>query len=125
MGLISRILGSGKNAETIIEKGVEFIDNAFYTDEEKARNKTKFIDFYIEYQKTTSGQNLARRILSITVVSSYLFFALFGIVVYKFDVSWSSIIFDFVKELSMVVGIIIAFYFGHGILRTYKNGKTK
>ena len=122
MGLFSKILGTD-SIDKIIDKGSDFIDDVIYTKDEKAENKNKLMDFYLEYQRTTSGQNIARRVLAIMMVSAYLTFALMGIVVFKFDSTWSTLVFSFVKELSLAVSLIIAFYFGSGLMRTYKNGK--
>ena len=124
MGLISKILGSTKNADIIVKKGAEFIDHAFYTDEEKAENKVKLVDFYLKYQETTKGQNLARRMIALMLVGLYVALILMAVVVYPFNPLWSNMLFTTLKDVLMQpFNIVVAFYFGSHLLRNFRDSK--
>ncbi len=121
MGLLKTLFGGSKNAETIITKGAELLDNAFYTKQEKAENKKSLWGLWIEYQKATSGQNLARRVIALMVVGVYLFLILFAVAVLPFIPKWSEMIFVILRETLMKPFLlVIGFYFATHLLRAYK-----
>ena len=64
MSFFSKLLGGGKTSETVAEtlkdsakSTFTILDDAFYTDEEKAVNKAKAVDAYIEVYKTTMNES--------------------------------------------------------------------
>lgn len=91
MSFFSRLLGGGKTAETVSETLQEsakstfsIIDNAFYTDQEKALANAKATDAYIEVYKTTmkesTGTAEARRWFLQTITNYILLAATVAIV---------------------------------------------
>ena len=125
MGILKKLFGTDKSVDLVIDRGTSMLDDIIYTKQEKAAGKLKVLDFILAYAKSTSGQNLARRLLAIMIIGGYLLYALIGIIIFPFNPDWSGFIFQFVKELSITVGIIIVFYFGHGVLRDLSNGRKK
>ena len=71
MGLLGKIFGT----EAAIGKSIDLIASAgdalFYTDEEKANDKAKRAEqidvLLIKWMETTTGQNLARRLLAVMI----------------------------------------------------------
>ena len=119
---IKKLFGFDNTAEMIVKKGTEFINQDFYTPAQKAEHHQKFLNAFIEWFTSNIGQNLSRRSIALAIVSAYLLFLTFGIVIFPFNASWSTIILSFVKEMGLLVSLIVGFYFGQGLLRTYKDG---
>ncbi len=117
------VFDSGEKMKSLVDKGVDMLDKAFYTEQEKAVQHSKFVGYWLKYLETTKGQNLARREIAIYTIRTYLFLVVFAIVVYPFNPEWSSFVFESTKDtLFWIVSAVIIFYFGAGILRTSKNG---
>jgi len=76
--LIGRVFGSDKAASSLIDNVSKGLDKLVYTGEEKAeadaRAVTEARSMVIDWLRTTSGQNLARRILAFMVASVWLGF---------------------------------------------------
>lgn len=121
---LKKLFGFDNTAEMIVKKGTDFVNQSFYTDKQKAEHHEKFLNAFIDWFKSNIGQNLVRRSIAIGVVSAYLFFLTFGIIIFIFNPAWATMVFNFVEEMGLLVSIIIGFYFGHGLLRTYKDVKT-
>ena len=124
MGLISKILGSGVSADKIVDKGFQLFDDVTFTKQEKAGNKIKLLDFWLKWQEQTKGQNLARRMIALILVGLYVLLVLMAVTVYKFDIGWSTMIFDTLTDtLKQPFNIIIGFYFANALIKEYKSGK--
>ncbi len=109
---------------SLVDKGMSMADDAIYTKQEKARNHTKFLDWWLKYLDTTKGQNIARRELAVYSVRTYLFLVIFSCLIFKFYPEWSNQIFLITKEaLLWLVAAIVTFYFGVGAFKNYTNGK--
>ena len=70
--LLRKILGGGKSADKIVNKGFELFDDVTFTKQEKAENKIKLLDFWLKWQEQTKGQNLARRMIALLLVGLYV-----------------------------------------------------
>lgn len=118
-GIIASILGS----PTVISKGMELIDDAFETDEERRESKTQA---KIQLMKAYAPFKVAQRYIALLFTVVYLFtyilamvFTLQGqdvshimLVVEKFSVDW-------------VMMTIVLFYFGGGLTESLYRGKKK
>ncbi|SFP60574.1 hypothetical protein [Hydrogenimonas thermophila] len=119
MGFFGSLFG----AKEIVEDGLKMIDEAFYTDEEKAQDKLvllekkselkiKQLEAYHPYKKT-------QRFLALSFVFIYLFIMLNGVVgqlygVVSIDDVKNALKFANEMWLGEIVLIIITFYFGGG-----------
>jgi len=119
MGFFGSLFG----AKEIVEDGLKMIDEAFYTDEEKAQDKLvllekkselkiKQLEAYHPYKKT-------QRFLALSFVFIYLFIMLNGVVgqlygVVSIDDVKNALRFANEMWLGEIVLIIITFYFGGG-----------
>lgn len=107
--MFSWLLGN----DNLIDKASKAIDASILTDEEK-------MQYFIEYQKSTLPQNVARRVLAIMIVGVFLFLVLFSVGLYKIDIEYSSFVFKMVNDvLAMPTSVIIGFYF----LKRFSMGK--
>ena len=119
MSFFSSIFG----AKEIVEDGLKMIDEAFYTDEEKAQDKVKLLEkkselkirqleAYHPYKKT-------QRFLALSFVFIYLFIMLNGVVgqlygIVSIDDVKNALKFANEMWLGEIVLIIVTFYFGGG-----------
>ena len=86
------------------------IDASILTNQEK-------VQFLIEYNRATSGQNLARRFIALTVTFTYMFFLISGWILSFFNMELSDFVFRVADEnLNASFQIVIAFYFGSGMI---------
>lgn len=123
---IGRIFGTDKAAKSIIDNTSNALDKLVYTSEEKAEDNAKSVTearmMLIKWMDSTSGQNLARRILAIAI--TFVWLAMFIVagalkaiapwysseVASKMMSSASAISQD-ALQISGAVMLILAFYF--------------
>jgi len=76
MGFFGKLLGSEKALNTAVDGVVEGLDALVYTDEEKsqatAENRKEARAMVVEWMRTTQGQNLARRLLALSITAIWL-----------------------------------------------------
>ncbi len=76
-GFISKMFGSERAGDKIVDGVVNSIDKIWYTDEEKAdavaTARTEGYAVYTEWLRSTSGSRLARRFLAIMVTGPWAF----------------------------------------------------
>ncbi|MCG9659729.1 hypothetical protein [Vibrio mediterranei] len=108
MGLWSNLFGTSK----IIDDGMELIDNAFYTDEEKTEQKKQMLKAYEPFK-------LAQRLIAIMFCFTFLLL-LVGLVVMSFfvDITVQLDVIEKYMESSLLkpVMMILGFYFAGGML---------
>ena len=118
----SWIIGGSNAAEKTIETGAKMLDNAFYTDQEKATNHNKILDWFLEYQKATAPQNISRRIIALMIVGLWCAMVATGLLLYKIDKDYCDFIFTQLKDVVMNPFLtIIAFYFLTQVVRSAKS----
>lgn len=75
-----RLLGSDKAVESVINNVSKGLDKLVYTGEEQAEAQARDVSearlMIIEWMKGTQGQNLARRILALSITYTWLFYHL-------------------------------------------------
>ena len=125
MGILSNIFGTGE----VIKKGLELIDEAWTSDEEKADNEVKIIE-----AKTNAKANLlnayapfklAQRYLALMFSTVFLFIMMNGVLgaLYGWvDMNAVQEAKRFANEmwLGEIMLTIIGFYFGGGLVESYK-----
>lgn len=65
----SFLFGGSKTSDKVLDGGMSALDKMFHTDEEKADGKREMMKLYIDYQKATAPQNVARRLIALIVTS--------------------------------------------------------
>ena len=124
---IKTIFSSSPDKVLDMASGVgNFIDETFYTDQEKADAKIKLLDYKLKWLNATQGQNLARRYCAVAFGLNFIltFQICLMVVLYGFftgtDVTEvigniKDLIISF--QLGYIMITIIAFYFGKEFLK--------
>lgn len=134
MGFLGRLFGSPKALGETVKAVSGGLDKIFYTKQEKAEDAAKAItegrDMIIKWMETTQGQNLARRLiaLSITFVWLFMFISRMALPiagiwvgsVEKFEAS-ANIIGDNIDQMTGAVMLILGFYFASPYLGQITN----
>lgn len=122
--IIGAIFGSSKNTETIVNGAVSGLDKMFFTKEEQAEYRQKGAEWFLEYLKATQPQNLARRLIAMTIVMLWAFLVVAGVSMYKFDTGYSQFIFDVLRDIVMNPFLMImGFYFAAHVVRSFTEKK--
>lgn len=131
LGILSNIFGSGD----VVKKGLDLIDEAWTSDEEKADNEVKIIEAKTNAKATLLNAyapfKLAQRYLALMFTFVYLFIMINGILGSLYG--WVNM--ENVREslkfanemwLGEIMITIVAFYFGGGLVESYKKkGKSE
>jgi len=121
MSILSWIATGGKTAEKAMDAIISTGDALVFTDEEQSAANLTILNATIEYQKATQGQNVARRLIALTVTALAVLLIAMIVAVRPISPEYAefikSVLVEFVKEPFM---IIIAFYF---LSRMTKVGK--
>ena len=130
MGILSNIFGTGE----VVKKGLELIDEAWTSDEEKAENEAKIIEAKTNAKATLLNAyapfKLAQRYLALMFSSVFLFIMMNGVLgaLYGWvDMNAVQEAKRFANEmwLGEIMLTIIGFYFGGGLVESYKNKDKK
>ena len=122
---LGRLFGSEKTTNTLIETASSGLDKMFYTDEEKAedmaKDRSEARKMVINWLANTQGQNLARRLIALSITFAWLLIKVSGVGVSIAGV-WSDldqdkvaatneIIHNFSSDMTGAVMLILGFYF--------------
>lgn len=124
-GILGSIFGTGE----VVKKGLDLIDEAWTSDEEKADNEVKIIEAKTNAKATLLNAyapfKLAQRYLALMFTFVYLFIMINGILGSLYG--WVNM--ENVREslkfanemwLGEIMITIVAFYFGGGLVESYK-----
>lgn len=105
----------------VISKGVDAViktgDALVYTEEEKAEFGQRVRDWLLKWQQATSGQNLARRLIAVSVTFVWLLEAIVTAVLCVWAalkpeiLPAASAMAEQFARLSVIEGLILTFYF--------------
>jgi len=128
LGILNNIFGTGE----VVKKGLDLIDEAWTSDEEKAENEVKIIEAKTNAKATLLNAyapfKLAQRYLAMMFTFVYLFIMINGILGSLYG--WVNM--ENVREslkfanemwLGEIMITIVAFYFGSGMIESV--GRTK
>lgn len=77
MGWLGKLFGTDDAVKQVIDTGSALLDDAFYTDAEKAediaKDRSEVRRMVVEWMANTQGQNLSRRLIALSVTASWLF----------------------------------------------------
>lgn len=122
--MIKKFLGRLLGSEAIVEGAFKGIDEAFYTDQEKAEDGAKRAqakgDWYLRYLEATTTSALARRILAFMLVGHFMFVSTIWLGIAAFAIynpseeiaSLAELLWAFIEKFATMVMLILAFYFG-------------
>ena len=128
MGILSNIFGTGE----VVKKGLELIDEAWTSDEEKAENEAKIIEAKTNAKATLLNAyapfKLAQRYLALMFSSVFLFIMMNGVLgaLYGWvDMNAVQEAKRFANEmwLGEIMLTIIGFYFGSGMIESVGRSK--
>ncbi len=133
MGWFSNLLGTEKAVEAaanVAESGMSIIDNAFYTDQEKAENAQLLQKNWLEVQKIIGEQStptaISRRYIAWAVISLVWLATLLcmGLVLIGREALVAPIV-DILKALQVgwAFTAVIVFYFGTHLIGKAKGSK--
>lgn len=126
MGFINWLISGGATAGKVVDATINAGDALFFTPEEKSQANLKKLDWSLKYLKLTSGQNVARRLITVGVVGVWVILVLAAVISGYFDRgddSFAVWVFEVIKDV--VNGpfmIIVGFYFMTSLARAVKNG---
>lgn len=76
MSWLGKLFGTDKAVGSVLETGKELLDDAFYTDDEKASDRKESAKdvraMIVEWMKNTQGQNLSRRVIALGTTLTWL-----------------------------------------------------
>jgi hypothetical protein len=76
MSWFGKLFGTDEAVRGVLDTGKELLDDAFYTDSEKAEDRAKDASevrgMLVDWMKNTQGQNLSRRIISLSITATWL-----------------------------------------------------
>ena len=122
---LGRLFGSEKTTNTLIETASSGIDKMFYTDEEKAedmaRDRSEARKMVIGWLANTQGQNLARRLIALSITFGWLLMKFSGVFLSTVAI-WkdldadkvaktNEIMENFSADMTPAVMLILGFYF--------------
>lgn len=121
LGLVSK----ADNSKTI-QKGLEWLDNRKFTDEEKAQYA---LDFAKAHVNENSYQSVVRRFLASSIIGVWLLFLVGTAVAWPFYEKYSDRLYELAGSMKFAVSAIIIFYFGYygvtKIVDRFKGKKNK
>lgn len=111
MSLLDTLFGSSK----VVEKGTDMLDNAFYTDQEKAEGHIKLLSAYEPFK-------LAQRLLAMIVVPPWVLanFICFAIWLINPEYNIEPAMSILNEKLGIAAIAIVAFYFSGGMLNSLR-----
>ena len=121
---LGKIFGTDKAIESVIDNVSSGIGKLIYTDEEKADDKAKSVTearaMIIEWMRTTSGQNLARRLIALIVTGVWVL-QYVGAMVLSITAVWvpdpkpfqesARIMGGYAEQMNGAMMLILGFYF--------------
>lgn len=122
--LLGKIFGSDKAIESTISSVSSGLDKLYYSEEEKAedaaKGRTEARQMLVAWMQATQGQNLARRLIALSVVFVWLFLyvaSMIGGVIASWQADptkWiesARIVGDYANGMNGAVMLILSFYF--------------
>lgn len=123
-GFLGKLFGTEKALSGIVDGVTNGLDKLVYTDEEKAndaaKDRTEARQMVVQWMTATQGQNLARRLIALSITGVWLF-QYVAAQAFGFISVWSSIPDKWVEsakamtsgaaEMNSAVMLILAFYF--------------
>jgi len=122
--LVGKLFGADKAVDSLITNASKALDKLVYTKEEKAEDQAKSVTearkMIIDWLAATKGQNLARRLIALSVTAIWLL-QYFVMMVLSVVAVWvdkpdnftasATVIGNYAEKMNAAMLIILAFYF--------------
>ncbi len=122
--LIRGIFSNTVDAETMVNKGIDMLDDAIFTKQEKVVERRKLLDKYIELILNSKHMSVARRVIAFIFVIQYMVLINICVIGMILGASWvtelKTALIDWIKQ---PVNIIVGFYFFQAIVKTGVAGR--
>lgn len=133
MGFFGKLLGTEKALDSVVRSVSNGIDALVHTDEEKSKeaaaDRSEARKMLIRWMESTQGQNLARRIIALSITFVWLMQYVLSVVVgiYVNPENATTILQTGAEQMSSAVLLILSFYFAAphmgDIIKSVKLGK--
>jgi len=109
-------------AADTIKTGTNMLDNAFFTEQERAAMAQKFTETWLSIQDKIASENslssITRRILAYMIMGTFLGLVVFSCLIWKWDPAWSAYVLKVLAEtqigvLAVAVGTTYFVYYGY------------
>jgi hypothetical protein len=125
VSFLGKLFGSDKALEKVVDTGKELLDEAFYTEQEEAADRSAARDkaqgMVIEWIEASTGSRLARRAIALGITGTWLFMYILSTLM-AFLAVWidgsaeqliasASLIDDKADTIVSAVMVILGFYF--------------
>ncbi len=122
MSFLGRLFGTEKALNNIVDGVSKGLDSLVYTDEEKqadaAKDRSEARKMVVDWMNATQGQNLARRLIALSIAGVWLFMYVFSVICSMISVftnekveTVARIAREAAGEMNPAVMLILAFYF--------------
>lgn len=107
-----------ETAGTVIKKGTEMLDQAFYTDQEKAEASKAMTEIWLKLQTLLANDSgvsaIARRAVAFLITCTFCVVILFAVAIWKTDKEWAQFALNVATEtyLGEAFLAVCIFFFG-------------
>jgi len=106
------LFGGGNAANSVVDGIKNGIDKLVFTDEEKVDANQKGLGLFIKYQEATQPQNVARRLISLIVLSIWGTLILLTAALYSVDMEYAKFVLGLLQTVVMPSFLlVVGFYF--------------
>lgn len=116
MNLFKFLLGSPEAAGKTAGAIVDGLDKLVLTDEERADNRQKALEWMVEYMKATNGQNVARRLIALIVTALWAWLVVLGVTLHLVGATVkAAYVFSMMQDVvTPAFMLVMTFYFAAG-----------
>ncbi len=113
MGIFSKLFSSSETVQKTVDAVINTGDALWFTDEEKSVASQKKLDWLLKYHEASKGSNIARRVISMMMIGTFITLVLACGLMTIFDHNQAGDLLKLLeKTMSVPVGLIIIFYYG-------------
>jgi len=115
--MLGWLFGGSKAADSTVEGIKSGLDKLVYTDEEKGDAHRAGVELFIEYQRATQPQNLARRLIAVILIGLFALLVIATAAAWPLDKEYAKFILQLLIDVVVTpVSVIIAFYFVRSLI---------
>lgn len=119
MSFWSFITGTPKIIEAAadtVKSGVNMIDQAFYTDQEKAANQNKLLELWLKLQQLLANDNgvsaIARRAVAFLIMFTFCFLVFFACGIWWINAEWAKFVLQTIENSNLgYLALLVGFFF--------------
>lgn len=115
--MLGWLFGGSKAASATIDGIKTGLDKLYFSGQEKAQADSAALALWVEYQKATQPQNIARRVIAFQVSALWSLFVLLAGLGAVFDFGYTARLMEFIGQISAPFMLVMVFYFGKRMIR--------